>query len=36
MSDISARLMGVELYLEDLQDARKLYLHTLGLHISDE
>lgn len=36
MSDISARLVGVELCLEDLQGARKLYLHTLGLHISDE
>lgn len=36
MSDISARLVGVKLYLEDLQGARKPYLHTLGLHISDE
>ena len=35
MSDISARLVGVELYFEDLQGARKFYLDTLGLHISD-
>ena len=36
MSDISARLVGVELYFEDLEGARKFYLDTLGLHISDE
>ena len=36
MSDISARLVGVELYFEDLNGARKFYLDTLGLHISDE
>ena len=36
MSDISARLVGVELYFEDFKGARKFYLDTLGLHISDE
>ena len=36
MSDISARLVGVELYFEDLEGARKFYLDTLGLPISDE
>lgn len=36
MSAISARLVGVELYFEDLEGARKFCLETLGLHIADE
>ena len=36
MSDISARFVGAELYFEDLERAKKFYLDTLGLHISDE
>jgi len=36
MSDISAQFVGVELYFEDLERAKKFYLDTLGLHLSDE
>jgi predicted enzyme related to lactoylglutathione lyase len=36
MSDILARFVGVELYFEDLERAKKFYLDTLRLHISDE
>lgn len=36
MSDVLARFVGVELYFEDLERAKKFYLDTLGLHISDE
>ena len=36
MSDISAQFVGVELYFEDLERAKKFYLDTLGLAISDE
>ena len=36
MRYISAQLVGVELYFEDLERAKKFYPETLGLHISDE
>ena len=36
MRDISPRFVGVELYFEDLERARKFYIETLGLHLSDE
>ena len=36
MSGISAQFVGVELYFEDLDRAKKFYLDTLGLHLSDE
>src|SRR5207248_11294023 len=36
MSDLSAQFVGVELYFEDLERAKKFYLDTLGLHLSDE
>ena len=36
MKDISARFVGVELYFEDLERAKKFYRGTLGLNVSDE
>jgi predicted enzyme related to lactoylglutathione lyase len=36
MEPIQARFVGVELYFEDLERARKFYLETMGLEISDE
>ena len=36
MSDISAQFVGVELYFEDLERAKKFYIDSLGLHVSDE
>ena len=36
MNQLSARLIGVELYFEDLQKAKTFYADTLGLKLSDE
>ncbi len=36
MSGIQARLVGVELYFEDLERAREFYVATLGQKVSDE
>src|SRR5229473_2086624 len=36
MKGISARFMGVEIYFDDLERAKKFYVETLGLQVSDE
>jgi predicted enzyme related to lactoylglutathione lyase len=36
MKDISARLVGVELYFDDLDQARSFYTKTLGLKAAEE
>jgi predicted enzyme related to lactoylglutathione lyase len=36
MQPINAKFLGVELYFEDLKEAKLFYLETLGLEISDE
>ncbi len=36
MKGIQARFVGVELYFDDLEGAKKFYVGTLGLEISDE
>jgi predicted enzyme related to lactoylglutathione lyase len=36
MERIQARFVGVELYFEDLERAKKFYLETMGLEVSDE
>lgn len=36
MQPIHPRFVGVELYCDDLERAKKFYLETLGLVISDE
>jgi predicted enzyme related to lactoylglutathione lyase len=36
MRGIQARLVGVELYFDDLEQAKKFYVEILGLEISDE
>ncbi|HEY6250782.1 MAG TPA: VOC family protein [Candidatus Angelobacter sp.] len=36
MSKIPAQFVGVELYFEDLDRARRFYVETLGLEVSDE
>ncbi len=36
MKGIQARFVGVELYFEDLEKAKKVYVETLGLETSDE
>ncbi len=36
MKRIQARFVGVELYFDDLERAKKFYVETLGLEISDE
>ena len=36
MKEIAARLVGVELYFDDLDLARSFYTETLGLKVSDE
>jgi predicted enzyme related to lactoylglutathione lyase len=36
MQPIHARFIGVELYLDDLERAKKFYQETLGLAVSDE
>ncbi len=36
MNDISARLVGVELYFDNLERAKRFYLETLGLRVSEE
>jgi predicted enzyme related to lactoylglutathione lyase len=36
MSGIKMQFAGVELYFEDLERARRFYVETLGLEISDE
>jgi len=36
MNKISAQLVGVELYFDDLQKAKTFYTETLGLKLSDE
>ncbi len=36
MKRIQARFAGVELYFDDLERAKKFYVRTLGLEISDE
>jgi catechol 2,3-dioxygenase-like lactoylglutathione lyase family enzyme len=34
MSEIAARFVGVELYFDDLERAKKFYVETLGMHVS--
>src|SRR5207253_8365828 len=36
MKGIQARFVGAELYFDDLERAKKFYVGTLGLEISDE
>lgn len=36
MAPIQARFVGVELYFENLERAKKFYLETIGLELSDE
>ena len=36
MDRIKLRFVGVELYFDDLEQAKEFYLRTLGLEISDE
>ena len=36
MDLIQARLVGVELYFENLELAKEFYLETMGLEVSDE
>ncbi len=36
MKGTQARFVGVELYFDDLEGAKKFYVGTLGLEISDE
>ncbi len=36
MNRISARFVGVELYFDDLDTAKRFYEETLGLHRSEE
>jgi len=36
MERIRSKFVGVELYFEDLERARKFYVDTLGLEVSDE
>jgi predicted enzyme related to lactoylglutathione lyase len=36
MMPIPPRFVGVELYFENLEKAKKFYVETLGLQISDE
>jgi len=36
MQSIHARFVGVELYFDDLERAKKFYQETLGLAVSDE
>ncbi len=36
MKDISARFVGIEIYFDDLERAKKFYVETLGLQVSDE
>ncbi len=35
MNDISARFVGVEIYFDDLEQAKNFYVETLGLRISE-
>jgi len=36
VKDISARFVGIEIYFDDLERAKKFYAETLGLEVSDE
>lgn len=36
MGDLAARLVGVELYFDDVAKAKQFYTETLGLRVSDE
>ncbi len=36
MKDISARFVGIEIYFDDSERAKKFYVETLGLQVSDE
>lgn len=36
MNKISAGLVGVELYFEDLEKAKRFYVETLGLKVAEE
>ena len=36
MERIRARFVGVELYFENLEKAKKFYIETMGLEVSDE
>ena len=36
MDRIQARFIGVELYFENLDRAKKFYIETMGLEVSDE
>ena len=36
MQPVQAKFVGVELYFQDLQGAKKFYQETIGLELSDE
>ncbi len=36
MEPIDARFVGIELYYDDLDEARKFYQNSLGLKLADE
>ena len=36
MERIRARFVGVELYFKNLERAKKFYVETMGLEVSDE
>jgi predicted enzyme related to lactoylglutathione lyase len=36
MGRIHARFVGIELYFDDLKKAKKFYIETMGLDVSDE
>ena len=36
MTNASLRFVGVELYFEDLEQAKRFYVDTLGLEVSEE
>lgn len=36
MKPIDAHFVGIELYFDDLDNAKKFYLETLGLEVADE
>lgn len=36
MPDMAARFVGVELYFDDLERAKRFYVETLGMRVSDE
>ena len=36
MKRLEARFVGVELYFEDLEAAKRFYVETMGLDVADE